>query len=1466
MPKINRIRIVNFSYNNNNRHIIDETFDFYGGENALLSLVNGGGKSVLVQIMLQPILPKISLQKREIKDFFIGKKAPSYIMIEWKLDDGAGYLLTGISITSKISHSTNEDEENLDIRYFTFLNAYEEANSFDIKHIPVTELVGRNIKIAAYNEFKKLLQKESDKNQHDLQVFNSTREEQNVYEKKLNTYSISRGEWKELMVKINEAEHGVSEVFTKCKTSKMVMEQWVIKYIEKVLNKSSDSDASDHKKLENMMSQVAWSLVDNENHIKEYQVIEDFNNDLKEIDVQIKSVLSHLDQEAQLKKKLGNGYHVLKMEEQRLKQEYKEIDGYIAQCMTELEGIDLEEKSAKIYQYQDEIDNISDELASLDLERIETNNQISKNIYQLNTQKAAERYQIIQDKERKIAELNQNLENATKNQEQLMKDLNKIKYSLKIEYEKILIGQTQKIAKLQSDEKNNKEQVETYIDVMKNQQIKLNQLNQSFGGINRDIESFEKEEVIVLQQLELNIHRNPLLKELDSKEIEDSNRALSQKVDKIVNSIENESNEIQKLTELINNQEKEINTINQKKVICHREQVSNQSKITDYEDDRDKVINVLKMHNISENNIFDNSYVSKTIQEKINSWSNKSFNLKMEVSEIEKLLCGVEQGVSYLPTSLITLLKEYNLPCYTGEQYLREIDEKKKNELLISNPLLPYALIVTEREYNQVWELLKNKELSQIVPVIRHGQQDINLENQQERIRFFSTSKTMSLNSKGVGAYIQQLKNQKEKKMLEQEETDVVMKSINQQYQIVKQFHWKKTEVDDIYEEEIRVLSVVCKLEEDFLMCQDYITTSKYSQDKLRKSIDILRAEYEVAIKKKEKFQEFLINNEMYRTNLQVSAELLNKIGRLNLEKEESGKAKEALDHEIKEIVITVLKERENKSLTEEKYDQVKDAIDDELITASITELEGKLESYKAKQNLEIRDLEEQIKSLHTDIKREQSQIKKMALNLCDYQNVLYSESLEIELEDESERLDKKKKLIDLQFNETNKSMSRIVWKKDEIEKTLGEMILISAEKIRGNYLERREVVNYQIDVKEKRKIQMYRTEIRLASLISKMEAEIKDIMYCKAQDILEFFDEIEPKIEPILNQFSSIKTNTNKQIDTFKKKNSVFNNKYQQTDVGTVIEAFKGIQIQIEALDRTYDKYFYLTERIDYYFIQLSQILKIMEQKMIQLQHSQKDLVEHAFLEAMRIYHEIPKISENSTVEIDGIKKRVLEIHYEEIQNELQAKEKMDIYINECLEGLKTSIKESEDENKVRRDLEKYMSTKELLNVISSLEHCIVKAYKVDINEKNRRMMTWEEIIVKNSGGEKFVAYFSLLVALISYSRKHIRSLDIFKKKEESKVLIMDNPFGPITSGHLLKPMFDIAEKYNTQLICLSDIKQGSVINSFDLVYMIKIRQNMMQEDFIELEPLILGDLKEDEKLEKAYLYTSVEQMRLFD
>ena len=57
MSKISAIRLINLNYNNNAIRISDETFQM-NGQSTLLSLRNGGGKSVLVQMIMAPFVVK----------------------------------------------------------------------------------------------------------------------------------------------------------------------------------------------------------------------------------------------------------------------------------------------------------------------------------------------------------------------------------------------------------------------------------------------------------------------------------------------------------------------------------------------------------------------------------------------------------------------------------------------------------------------------------------------------------------------------------------------------------------------------------------------------------------------------------------------------------------------------------------------------------------------------------------------------------------------------------------------------------------------------------------------------------------------------------------------------------------------------------------------------------------------------------------------------------------------------------------------------------------------------------------------------------------------------------------------------------------------------------------------------------------------------------------------------------------
>lgn len=1466
MPKINRIRIVNFSYNNNNRHIVDEMFDFYQGENALLSLANGGGKSVLVQAVLQPILPKVSLLGRKFGDFFTSKRTPSYIMIEWLLDDDAGYLLTGIAVTSVVSHAAGEEEQSADIRYFTFLHAYDEGNQFDIKGMPVTEQTGNSVRVASYHELKKLMQKLSGKQDYTIDVYDATREDQQRYARTLGNYGISREEWKDLIVKINEAENGVSDVFSECKTSRKVMEQWVIKYIEKVLDKSAEDGMTDHKKLETMMAQVAQSLVDNENHIREYKTIEGFSKELGELSQFAKKVLNQLDQEDKLQKEIAGGYRSLNAENERLTVELEVIDKRMIELDTAIERIMQEEKSQEIYGYTKQVQEMDEKLSGLRETIRETKNRLEQREAELKQQKAAEKYIKVLEKKKDIAEIQQRLENITKDQEELNVQLNQVKYSLKVAYNGKIFEGNSAITALNAQLEDIRKEIGRNHAEQKVCQKQIEELNQQLGGVRREIDNFEKEEPSILKNIGVELYRNPLLKELDPQDVTNVKNQLAENSRIAEENLINGRNEANRLADELERLQQSNDELKAAKAELMAEAARLQVEVTGYENEKQKVLDALKRLNISENYLFDKAYLMKETKEVLNEWENKAYHLRMEINAFEKQIHGIEKGVSYLPESLITLLKENDLHCYTGEKYLREIDEDTKAGLIRQNPFLPYSLIATEREIASIMQLVSDMEISQVIPVIRHNEKDRKVEINHGNMQFITASKNIMLSSGDISSYIDSLKKDKENRMDELENAIKVIDRVNQDNQCIAGFGWTEKQVEKLYQKQNENTEAINQNTEAIKCCITRMNAITRQKDELALQLRKLEDELTASQNRIQEFEKYLKKDEAYMANVQEYNRIQGEIRRCDdMRSKCEAVARVLSDKETETRDQLEAKNRETKHY-QDKLKDVADAQEAVPLTDGIPELEGKLEAYRKQYKDEVENLNEQKKRFEKDIRDLEKDIGKLKLETEEYKNIEYSERLESELETQCSNLDNELKALAGIEREYDLNHSKLTGKIDLAMQSLGGKPLIPAEEIKGNFKKRREDAMQEKENNKTRSKRIHEAQKELASFISKIETEIKGIQSIMAETGQKTFDDVKENLDSLLQEYNSCRADTNKTIANFKISSTKFVTGYAENEEGTVKDAIKGLQHQLDTLDRSFDKYYYLTERMDYYYEQLSQILKIMESKMQQLEHSRNDLVEHAFMEASRIYHEIPKISENSAVEIDGVRKKVLEIQYDEMENEIQAREKMNQYIQDCLNNLTKLIKEDDGSNKVSREVAKYMSTKELLNIISNLENCRIKAYKVDLNEKNRHMMLWEDIIVKNSGGEKFVAYFSLLVALISYSRKQIKGYQSFRRKEESKVLIMDNPFGPITSGHLLKPMFDIARKYNTQLICLSDIKQGSVLNSFDLIYMIKIRQNMMQEDFLELEPIFLKEMKQDEKLEKAHLYGRVEQASLFD
>lgn len=217
-----------------------------------------------------------------------------------------------------------------------------------------------------------------------------------------------------------------------------------------------------------------------------------------------------------------------------------------------------------------------------------------------------------------------------------------------------------------------------------------------------------------------------------------------------------------------------------------------------------------------------------------------------------------------------------------------------------------------------------------------------------------------------------------------------------------------------------------------------------------------------------------------------------------------------------------------------------------------------------------------------------------------------------------------------------------------------------------------------------------------------------------------------------------------------------------------------------------------------------LKSIIRACELRLEGVENNKRDLVQHCYFHGKRVFDEIEKVAENSAIKLDGHNRPIpmLKINMEPLSEEKESKEKVRLYLEDCISQISKDIKAEVKYEEIQKKMWRFMSTKELLNELSELSKAKVFAYKIDINVNNRGYKTWEQVMKENSGGERFVAFFTVLVALMSYTRLNGKSPDDYRRNRDTKVLIMDNPFGPISSEHLLKPLFQIAKiQYTTYM-----------------------------------------------------------------
>lgn len=1445
MPKMNRIRVANIQYDG--KIIRDLHLNCYGGENVLLNLANGGGKSVLVQLLQQPILPESKIHQREMYSY-LSQEHPSYIFIEWKLDNTQKeYLLTGIVMSRQIS---SEDRNR--VRYFTFVNAYKNSNEFDIENIPFIQKNGDIIEYKSYDTCMQLINQK--KGSFELNSYG--REEQKTYRQKLAEYGIFTEEWK-IISKMNENEGGVDELFKDCKTSDSLVNKWILKVI-------SEGNEEEGKELKEMFVSLMEEIIEQEKNIKEKEILEEFKVKIEEQEIPLKHLLEQLEEESKIEADICNTYWLLKNLSEENQEKINRIAEQMMQYQRELEQIEYEEISEEYYKFENNLEFIKEEKEKK-LEEVEKQKRILENA---NMQYRIQKVALLAQKEKesiaKLKVLNlkrAELESESSTDGQVLK----IEYTLQKKYKEKVKELNDKINILQKEN----EQIKTDI-INRKKQNELNQeqllkLSSEIGRIAEKCSQFEQEEKRLFNELQIYLHRN-LLDELEEKEVGKVKDSFIVQIENLKRELEQDEKQIESIKSLKEQEEQRQEERRNKIDELGKLDTQNKERYGIFKEQEEQIREILKFHRITEPNIFEKTENIAILMEKQANLKNKIEICIKQINQINEYMIEVNEGGVHTAKEVRRMLENAHIDYITGEEYLKKQDEKFRKGLLEKNPLLPYCFIVTPEDLQKIKELEMKEEASKLSLVITFKQINQTLEKQKKMVQlnemYFLSIYHQDCFSNNLGKYGVKLEEIENKKKQYEKELQIVEKHIYS----LEQFNY-------LEKDKIQMEQGLVSFEKQIQMYKEEIENAKNQNVQRIAEIEKIGENKKFREKTLEKIQiqqkeflSYLVENDNYIFNKKEQARYKDEKQKLEQEircftnEIETLESNEGENATQKSALSKYLEETTKKQLRIPKREQ------QEILPETIEELEVRYEELTKKYDSNRKQLEEQISFWSERLEETRRDKQKDYGDIPEerYITVHYSE----EVEDlAKEKIDEEEKMLQYkneEFGKLNNEYIKISTKFQTIQEALnklGKTEAVSASQIKGNYDFRKNKIeeNKQSDKEKETKLKEENQKIQKQMNSIERNVAVEDISTVIAENEIEFKTIDLPEL---LKQYQHLKQENRKDKDIIFRQKVQLENNYQNKH--RIITAFLE-NIRLVNAEGDFTTFYFIYEKMLECLNALANYIGVLNMSLQNIEQDKSNILHHAVKQGVMLYQEMKKISDTSKIKIGDRYIQILKI---EIPQELKdgVEQRVESHLNYCIQSLREECKQIEDKRKIiETRVANMLSDRQLLNLTLDLEMIRVKLYKFDIENKNSGLKLWEEVIVENSGGQKFIACFALISALIEYTRrKELELKGETDKIEASKVFILDNPFGKTSSKHLLEPMMEISKKFNIQMICLSDLSQSSITDKFTLIYQLALRSGKYtNKSFLMIEDKrVNGEINVDTSLEQVYLRKNIEQL----
>lgn len=1464
MSKINAVRFINLNYNNNAMKINDECMQF-SGKSTLLSLRNGGGKTVLVQMMTAPFVHrgKQKTKDRPFESYFTTAK-PSFILVEWLLDGGAGYVLTGLMVRKNQEIS----EEKTDaLEMMAIISEYKEPCMQDIHHLPVVEQNEKTMKLKSYNSCRKLF--EDYKKDKKISFFcydMSSPAQSRQYFYKLMEYQINYKEWETIIRKVNVKESGLSELFSDCRTEKELVEKWFLEAVESKLNKEENKV----KNFQEILEKYAGKYKNIKEQLKRRDAIQKFKEAAEEIQINAEDFLVKEGEKAEQEKviaafiaRLNMLYEEAEIERERQEEGRKKLQ-------EELEFLKYEQLSCEFHEKNREKRNHASNREMIDLEKeslLRKQEKIQKKVHVF---LCAKQQEMVNEDKQEWEIRKEKAAISRIKEENLEPERNRIGGQLSGYYEYRLSDNKEKQEAIKKQKLQIRKDISQQKDILNEYREKTKKITESKGSFRSLVRGYDNIEIKYNSNYKENLSRN-ILGVYEAGMLDIKQEMYDKEQKKSIQENKEQKEKSENTTEEIHRTERAIEEKREKYFQKDSDIKQAEKEKKGYEQELEERKDILKYLELPEEKLFAREEILHKAKIKMQELSSRRRTLEKKEDALQKEYKLLVSGrVMELPDNLKEEFEKLDVPVVYGMEWLKKngFTEKKNKEIVSQNPFLPYALILTRQELKKLSERNGETYTSFPIPIIeRENLESIKLDRTQsfvkmQDIHFYILFNENLLDEEKMEIMIEQ----KQKDIADIRETMQICKNEYEDYfhrfdvikrQAVTKENWDKIqkklqklekEKEDIFQNIQQARDTKQILKKNFEILQKTLRElekkieSQAARQRAFKELRTAYAEYEENNKKLQEYEreEERLENRQHLTEEKISQleenyrELSGQENNLFREEEsiQNSCQKFAAYKEINRNVKAGKLLGVDSTLRTDNNSGVKIIPSEE----EVLKLEARYEAVTADISQELKELElEEEKALtryHKSFGELRELCQKYNLKNSEWQNIIYDKREQLYQEAELEDYDKK---IERKANLLNEEDKKIGILNSQLEGILKQIV---SECGKGNPLEEEKISQKDLEsAKNQTKYQLSELERKIAfseKAIQKYRENLtalSEYNNFSADEEIHFEQDFKKMSEKELRDFKGMLIRDYNDIircvqkcretlaQTLNKiaRQEAFQDASYKTPLENMLKVCDNAAKVLRQLNITLESY--------------DSLMKQLEVDISLVETEKKNVTELLEDYVQNIHKNLEKIGRNSTIKIreKSIKMLKVILPVWEDNEKLYSLRLSDLVDEITEEGIRLF----ENNENAQEYIGRKVTSKNLYDTVVGTGNVQIQLYKIE--EQREQQISWNQV-AKNSGGEGFLSAFVILSSLLDYMRKD--DSDIFMDKNEGKVLLMDNPFAQTNAEHLLKPLMNLADKTNTQLICLTGLGGESIYNRFDNIYVLNLIEAHLRNGIQYLRP----------------------------